>query len=274
MSSSLRNAVKRKTHKERAQPSGRKRLGLLEKHKDYVLRARDFASKSRRLTALRRKAELRNRDEFYFGMVHARTERGVQHRERTNEASNVSGDVLALYRTQSAAYMDAAAAHERHRVERLRGQLHFLGGATAEGSGADANADADPGADLRSRPRHIVFVDSDAEADAFDAAEYFDTAPELVDATPYNRPTRAQLAERELVSSRDPHRGRKGPSLRRVGKGYEELARAEARVAGLENARKHLQLKRDLQGKGKRRKLSDAEGDKPAVYVWRTERRR
>ena len=46
--SSLRNAVKRKTHKERAQPKGRKRLGLLEKHKDYVLRARDFQSRSSR----------------------------------------------------------------------------------------------------------------------------------------------------------------------------------------------------------------------------------
>ena len=33
--SSLRNAVKRVTHKERAQPAARKRFGLLEKHKDY-----------------------------------------------------------------------------------------------------------------------------------------------------------------------------------------------------------------------------------------------
>lgn len=33
--SSLRNAVKRVEHKERAQPASRRKLGLLEKHKDY-----------------------------------------------------------------------------------------------------------------------------------------------------------------------------------------------------------------------------------------------
>ena len=41
-----------RAHKERAQPRKRKHLGLLEKHKDYVKRARNFNSKKRRLRAL------------------------------------------------------------------------------------------------------------------------------------------------------------------------------------------------------------------------------
>jgi U3 small nucleolar RNA-associated protein 11 len=42
---------------------------LLEKHQDYVKRARDYHSKQDRLKILKSKAVARNKDEFYFGMV-------------------------------------------------------------------------------------------------------------------------------------------------------------------------------------------------------------
>ena len=68
---SLRNAVKRVTHKERAQPASRKKFGLLEKHKDYKERADDFHRKVKRINDLKKKAAVKNPDEFYFGMVNS-----------------------------------------------------------------------------------------------------------------------------------------------------------------------------------------------------------
>lgn len=71
----LRNFVHRRQHKERGQLSHRKKLGLLEKHKDYVQRAKDHHSKRDRIKRLREKALLeKNKDEFYFGMVKGRVE--------------------------------------------------------------------------------------------------------------------------------------------------------------------------------------------------------
>ena len=55
----------------------RTKLGLLERKKDYKVRAEDFHRKERALRSLQRKAEERNPDEFYFAMQKARTRGGV-----------------------------------------------------------------------------------------------------------------------------------------------------------------------------------------------------
>ena len=73
MTSSLRNSLHRRNHKERSQLAHRSKLGILEKHKDYVQRARDYHSKQDRLNHLRQKAAERNQDEFYFSMVKEKT---------------------------------------------------------------------------------------------------------------------------------------------------------------------------------------------------------
>jgi U3 small nucleolar RNA-associated protein 11 len=71
--SSLRNAVKRIAHKERSQPIARKKLGLLEKHKDYSIRAQDYKKKKQTINSLRQKAAFKNEDEFYFKMISSKT---------------------------------------------------------------------------------------------------------------------------------------------------------------------------------------------------------
>jgi hypothetical protein len=61
------------------------RQGLLEKHKDYVLRARDYHRKQDRLTKLKRKAAFRNPDEFYFAMHSSKTKAGVHEVRGTSD---------------------------------------------------------------------------------------------------------------------------------------------------------------------------------------------
>ncbi len=72
---SFRNATKnRREHRERAQPAHRRKLGPLEKKKDYKERAKKTHVKEDTLKKLREKAALKNPDEFYFGMINSKRE--------------------------------------------------------------------------------------------------------------------------------------------------------------------------------------------------------
>ena len=88
----LAKVGRRRIHKERAQPQHRRKFGLLQKHSDYKVRARDYNLKQKRLRALREKAALRNPDEFYFGMINAQTTNGIHMlEEKQNQTEHSSG---------------------------------------------------------------------------------------------------------------------------------------------------------------------------------------
>lgn len=115
--------IQTRTYKERAQPLGRKKLGLLEKHKDYVLRARDFNSKRERLHSLKVKAQNRNPDEFYFRMESQKTQKGIH---SLNSGAIVDEDVLKLLKTQDRAYITLQKQMERKKIEKTREELHSI----------------------------------------------------------------------------------------------------------------------------------------------------
>jgi len=74
---SWKNAAKagQRIHKERHQPHERNHLGLLEKKKDYVLRAKDANEKKAILQKLHKKALNKNEDEFFHHMIRSRITR-------------------------------------------------------------------------------------------------------------------------------------------------------------------------------------------------------
>ena len=180
--SALRNAVKRKTHKERSQPGDRRKFGLLEKKKDYVLRARDFHKKEDAIKALKTKAAYRNPDEFYFGMERNRTKDGV-HVGRADESNKYTAEELALMKTQDVKYVALKASVEAKKAAKLKANLHRIGLDTDEDAVSEEEEERydEEGFVIRAAPRpakrkHTVFVDDAETARAFDAGARKDAA--------------------------------------------------------------------------------------------------
>ncbi|KAJ8110012.1 hypothetical protein OPT61_g7037 [Boeremia exigua] len=161
--SSMRNAVQRRNHKERAQPEERQKWGLLEKRKDYKLRAADHRQKKAKLKILSEKARDRNPDEFSFKMMSSTVDsKGRKVADRGNEALSV--DVVKLLKTQDAAYIRTMLQQVRRERQKLEERLVL-----EEQGEVRALRDGEDGRE----GKHRVFVDDEEEQEEFDADTWF-----------------------------------------------------------------------------------------------------
>ena len=96
--------IAKKQHRERHQPSDRKKWGLLEKKKDYRQRAQDYHKKQAHLALLKSKASQFNEDEFNYGMIRNKTRDGVLTKQRDTSQA-LSNDAVKLLKTQDEGYI-------------------------------------------------------------------------------------------------------------------------------------------------------------------------
>mmetsp|Transcript_699 Transcript_699/g.885 ORF Transcript_699/g.885 Transcript_699/m.885 type:complete len:228 (+) Transcript_699:25-708(+) len=125
MSASLRNATKRRTHRERAQPSSRKHMGILEKKQDYKERAENYQKKMSRLRILQKKAAERNPDEFYVSMTHSVAGKEIERPEARKSHSEIS-----KLKEEDLRLVTIRKVMDDRKVDKLQAQLHDIQGAT------------------------------------------------------------------------------------------------------------------------------------------------
>jgi hypothetical protein len=169
----MRNAVQRRNHKERAQPVEREKWGLLEKRKDYKLRAADHKQKKQKLKLLSEKARDRNPDEFSFKMMSSRVDKqGKKVADRGNVA--LSTDVVKLLKTQDAGYIRTMLQMVRKERQELEQKLIL----EEEG---EVRAIRD--GDRTKQGKHRVYVEDEEEQRNFDPDTWFGRGEDLPDRT-------------------------------------------------------------------------------------------
>ncbi|EEA26371.1 hypothetical protein TMatcc_005362 [Talaromyces marneffei ATCC 18224] len=163
--SSMRNAVHRRQHRERGQLEGREKWGILEKHKDYSLRAKDYNLKQQKLQRLREKARDRNPDEFAYGMLSSKTAQQGKHGSR--EGTSLSQDTVKLLKTQDAGYLRTVGERIRREMERLEKEVQLQDGMEKVLGGGNnkhlSSEDEDEDEDMFStetKRRKVVFTES------------------------------------------------------------------------------------------------------------------
>ncbi|KAL5334895.1 small-subunit processome [Aspergillus crustosus] len=170
--SSMRNAVQRRNHRERGQLKGREKWGILEKHKDYSLRAKDYNNKKEKIKRLEEKAHTRNPDEFAFGMMSSHSSTKGKHGTGMRDsatAQGLSNEAIKLLKTQDMGYLRTVGERVRRQLERvqeevkvqegIRGVLVEDGNESHGQDGEDSDEDDFDFGPVEKKARKVVFAD-------------------------------------------------------------------------------------------------------------------
>ncbi|XP_067862581.1 probable U3 small nucleolar RNA-associated protein 11 [Heptranchias perlo] len=253
MSAAFRKAQKsvQRSHRERSQPGFRKRLGFLEKKRDYKLRAQDYHRKQNTLKALRQKALDKNPDEFYFRMTNTKLQDGVHIIKQSKEEA--TEEQLKIMRTQDVKYVEMKRVAEAKKIERLKSELHLL-----EADGKPPN-------------KHIFFCQSKKEVQEFDLAKRLNTVPELVDRV-YNRPTIETLQKEKIKGVTNPQDLEKLARQRKHQ--YSLLKQHIEREKKMFVVGQKIQTRKDLMDKTPKVKVKKETVNSPAIYKFQFQRKR
>ncbi|CRG89290.1 hypothetical protein PISL3812_06326 [Talaromyces islandicus] len=267
--SSMRNAVHRRQHRERGQLDNREKWGILEKHKDYSLRAKDYNLKKQKLKRLREKAHDRNPDEFAYGMLSDQNARQGKHGARGSEESSLSHDTVKLLKTQDAGYLRTVGERVRREMERLEQEVQLQDGmAQALGEGqtrpGQEDEDEDDLDDLlagAAKRRKIIFAESqedqeklgglldDSEDEEMDdddeddeEDDSFGKRQQQQEKKTSKQPSKKQLEAERLALARE--RAAKKLKLRATQGRVRKLAALKKQYAEISAAERELELQR------------------------------
>ncbi|KMQ88010.1 putative u3 small nucleolar rna-associated protein 11 [Lasius niger] len=252
--SSWKKAAKasQKTHRERHQPEVRKHLGLLEKKKDYISRARDFQEKQATIKLLRKRALNKNPDEFHFHMINSQLVNGV-HREKDKEDQHTP-EQIKLMETQDIRYVAYKRNIEAKKVDKLQSQLHMIDAAN------------------ETRNQHIFFLDDSTEMKNFDLAKKLGTHPALLSRRT-NRPKLSAIKDMKLPELDDKTISKIEQKKHMA---YKELKKRIHREHELRVVEQKLEVRKALKDKKIKKPKLVKPGSKDAapIYKWKFERKR
>ena len=240
-----------KTHKERGQPSARKHLGLLEKRKDYLQRAKSYKKKAAQLKQLYEKARNRNPDEFYYKMVNSKLTDGCHVIPQPEE--NYTEEELHLMKTQDLKYVQMKLSIEQKKIERLQSTLHL----TSEGLQHNT---------------HTIFVDEE-DKERYSSFENKSEVEkrELQESIQDLSDQEIHSLDKDLLEQQ---RGKDifDPSLKLSA--YRELSQRLTRSRELERLSHKMQLEKHLLNKKERRVRIPGSDNRPVTYRWFPERKK